>query len=176
MDQGTHSQSGKRQGVGASVRRLEDRRFLDGKGEYLADIQLPAMLEAAFLRSPVAHALVRDIEVPDHYRDQVFFADAIDFIKPIVATGASKGFKASDYPPLAKGKVRFVGDMIAICVASTRAEAEDIAQSCIVDFEELPAVWDIDVALKADAPRIHEHWDDNLFLVGEICVGDLDAV
>jgi carbon-monoxide dehydrogenase large subunit len=176
MDQGTYSPSGKRQGVGASVRRLEDRRLLDGNGEYLADIQLPAMLEAAFLRSPVAHALIRGIEVPHQYRGQVFFADAIDFIKPIVATGASKGFKASDYPPLAKGKVRFVGDMIAICVAPTRAEAEDVAQACMVDFEELPAVWDIDVALKSDAPRIHEHWDDNLFVVGEIRVGDLNAV
>jgi aerobic carbon-monoxide dehydrogenase large subunit len=164
------------QGVGASVLRLEDRRFLDGRGEYLADIQIPNMLEAAFLRSPVAHAQISGISVPDQYRDQVFFADAIDFVRPIVASGASKNFKHSDYPPLAKGKVRFVGEMIAICVAPTRAEAEDIAQACIIDFEELPVLWDIDVALAPGAARIHEHWPDNIFVTAEIRTGNLDDI
>jgi len=62
------------QGIGASVRRKEDRRYLEGRGEYLADLQIAGMSEVAFLRSPVAHAHIRSIEVPDLYRDHVFVA------------------------------------------------------------------------------------------------------
>jgi carbon-monoxide dehydrogenase large subunit len=165
-----------KQGIGASVRRNEDRRYLNGQGEYLADIQVAGMAEAAFLRSPVAHGKIRSIEVPEAARGQVFFAADIGFTRPIVAVSAAKGFKPSDYPALTSDKARFVGDLLAICIAPTRAEAEDIAQSCIIDFEELPAVWDIDVALEPDAPRIHESWSDNVYIETQIAAGDLEAV
>jgi carbon-monoxide dehydrogenase large subunit len=168
--------TGKGQGVGASVKRNEDQRFLDGKGEYLGDLQMPGMAEVAFLRSPVAHARIRGIEIPDSCKGCVFLASDIPFAKPIVAASAAKGFNASDYPALASGKVRFVGDLIAICIAPTRAQAEDIAQSCIVDFEELPPVWDIDVAMAADAPKVHEHWPGNVYVETRIETGDLAAV
>ena len=166
----------KKQGVGASVLRNEDRRFLDGKGEYLADLRVPGMAEAVFLRSPVAHGRIRSIEVPEQYRDQVFFASDIAFAKPIVAVSAAKGFKASEYPPLTSDKARFVGDMLAICIAPSRAEAEDVAASCIVEFDELPAVWDIDVALEPDAPRVHDAWSDNVYVETRIQTGDIEAV
>src|SRR3954467_1890721 len=94
-------------GIGASVKRNEDRRFLDGRGEYLADIQIPGMAEAVFLRSPVAHGRIRSIEVPEAFRAQVFFAADISFTKPIVAVSAAKGFKPSDYPALTADKARF---------------------------------------------------------------------
>jgi aerobic carbon-monoxide dehydrogenase large subunit len=165
-----------KQGIGASVRRNEDRRYLNGRGEYLADIQVPGMAEAVFLRSPVAHGKIRAIEVPEAARGQVFFAADIGFTKPIVAVSAAKGFKSSDYPALTSDKARFVGDLLAICIASTRAEAEDIAQACTIDFDELPAVWDIDVALEPDAPRIHESWSDNVYIETRIATGDLEAV
>jgi carbon-monoxide dehydrogenase large subunit len=164
------------QGVGASVRRKEDRRYLEGEGEYLADLQFPGMAEVAFLRSPVAHARIRSIEIPEQYRDQVFLAADIAFARPIVAVSAAKGFKRSEYHPLTSDKARFVGDLLAICIAPTRAEAEDIAAACVVDFDELPAVWDIEVALKSDAPRVHEHWSDNIYLQTAIQTGDLDTV
>ena len=164
------------QGVGASVRRNEDRRLLDGGGAYLADLQVPGLAEIAFLRSPVAHGRIRAVEVPPRHRGSVFFATDIAFAKPIVAVGASAGFKYSEYPALASNKVRFVGDLIGICVAPTRAEAEDIAQSCSVDFEELPAIWDIDVALAAGATPIHDDWTDNIFAQTRIETGDLEAV
>jgi len=169
--------TGKRsgQGVGASVRRVEDRRFLEGGGEYLADIRLPGMLEAAFLRSPVAHARVRGIRVPDHLRSRVLLAEDLGTVRPIVADGASPSFRHSDYPPLARGTVRFVGEMIALCVADTRAEAEDIAQACELDLEELPVVWDIEAALRPDAPRVHAHWPDNLFVTADIATGDIES-
>jgi carbon-monoxide dehydrogenase large subunit len=164
------------QGVGASVRRKEDRRYLNGEGEYVADIQVPGMAEVAFLRSPVAHGTIKSIAVPEAYRDQVFFAADINFTKPIAAVSAAKGFKASDYPALTSDKARFVGDLLAICIAPTRAEAEDIASACVVDFEELPAVWDIDIARQPGAPRVHDHWADNVYIETRIQTGDLDAV
>jgi aerobic carbon-monoxide dehydrogenase large subunit len=172
----TEGTEGREQGVGASVRRKEDRRHLEGKGEYLADLQIPGMAEVAFLRSQVAHARIRGIEIPEQYRDQVFVAADIAFAAPIVAVSAAKGFKRSDYHPLTSDKARFVGDLLAICIAPTRAEAEDIAAACIVDFDELPAVWDIDVALKPDAARVHEHWSDNIYLQTAIQAGDLETV
>ncbi len=165
-----------KQGVGASVKRNEDWRYLNGQGEYLADIQIAGMAEVAFLRSPIAHGRIRSIEVPEAYRRQVFFAADIDFTKPILAVSAAKGFNPSDYPALTSDKARFVGDLLAICVAPTRAEAEDIAQACIIDFEELPAVWDIDVATAEGAPRVHDGWVDNIYVETRIATGDLESV
>src|ERR671933_2546257 len=163
-----------KQGIGAAVRRVEDRRFLEGKGEYLADLDIPGTLEIAFLRSPVAHARIRGIDIPEHLRGRVFTARDIGFVKPIVADGAAPGFKHSEYPPLAVDKVRFVGEIVAVCIGRTRAEAEDVAQACYVDFEELPAVWDIDVALKPAAPRVHDHWADNIYVATAIRTGDIE--
>lgn len=161
------------QGVGAAVRRLEDQRFLEGRGEYLADLQFPHMLEIAFLRSPVAHARLNRVIVPDQYRDQVFVAQDIAFAKPIISASAAPGFRSSEYPALARDKVRFVGEMIAMCVGSTRAEAEDIAQACELELDELPAVWDLEVALRPAGPRVHDHWPDNIYVETRFAAGDL---
>jgi carbon-monoxide dehydrogenase large subunit len=163
------------QGIGSSPKRNEDQRFLDGKGEYVADIRVPGMSEVVFLRSPIAHGRIRSIEVPQEHQGKVFFAADIAFAKPIVAASAAPGFQRSDYPPLAIDKVRFVGDIVAICIAPTRAEAEDIAQACVIDFEELPPIWDIDVALAPDAPLIHDHWTSNLYVETRIETGDIEA-
>ncbi|MDB5797050.1 MAG: Carbon monoxide dehydrogenase [Paucimonas sp.] len=164
------------QGVGASVKRREDRRLLDGQGEYLADLDIPGTLDVHFLRSAVAHANIRGIEVPENRRGAVFTAADFDWIKPITAFSAAPNFNKSDYHALVKDKVRFVGDILAMCVAKTRAEAEDIAQECLVDYDELPCVTDMEAALAPDAPRIHEHWDSNLYVESRIQTGDLEAV
>jgi len=163
-------------GIGAPVRRVEDRRFLEGKGQYLADLDIPGTVDLAFLRSPVAHARLKGVEVPEQYRGQVFLARDIDFVKPIVAVGKAPGFKYSEYPPLARDKLRFVGEMIAMCIARGRAAAEDVAQACVLDFEELPANWDMEVALRDGAPLVHDDWADNRFVTTEIKAGDLEAV
>ncbi len=164
------------QGVGAPVRRVEDRRFLEGKGEYLADLRIPGTWEIAFLRSPVAHAVLQGVRVPEALRDRVFTVDDLPFVAPIVADGKAPGFQHSEYPPLARGVIRFVGEPVAMCIAPTRAQAEDIAQACELDVEELPALWDIDVALAPGAPTIHDGWTGNCFVTTEIRAGDLDAV
>ncbi|MEP7098843.1 MAG: hypothetical protein ABI748_14375, partial [Dokdonella sp.] len=81
----------------------------------------------AFVRSPLAHARIVDIVVAPSYEGSVFTAKDLTGVKAVRAVTALPGFKASEQPILAYGKVRHVGEMVAMCVAATRAEAEDIA-------------------------------------------------
>jgi carbon-monoxide dehydrogenase large subunit len=151
-------------GVGASVRRKEDDRFLRGRGQYVADFRVAGAREIAFVRSPVAHAHLRNIRVPDAFRNAVFTAADMTDVKPIRAATALPGFKHSSEPILASGKVRFVGDMVAMCVARSRAEAEDIAAAVEVDYEELPVVTDMLAARAPGSPLVHDEWGDNVFI------------
>ena len=151
-------------GVGARLLRKEDDRYLRGRGKFVGDIKLPGMKDVAFLRSPLAHARIRGVQIPEKWRDSVFLARDLTGVKPIRAVSALPGFKPSEQPVLAVDKVRQVGESIAICVAGTRAEAEDIAAEIEVDFEELPAITDMLAARRPDAPLIHEDWGDNVFL------------
>jgi carbon-monoxide dehydrogenase large subunit len=88
---------------------------------------------------------------------------------------ATAGFQESAYVLLADGKVRFVGEPIAMVVAPTRAEAEDLAEEVVVDIDSLPAVVDWRAALDPDSPRVHEHWPDNRFVTINGDFGDVDA-
>ena len=162
-------------GVGARVPRKEDDRYLRGRGQYVADIKLAGMKDVAFLRSPLAHARIRAVQVPEKWRGAVFTAEDLTGVRPIRAVSALPGFKPSEQPPLATGKVRHVGELVAICVARTRAEAEDIAAEVEVDFEELPAVVDMLEARAPGAPLVHEDWGDNVFLE-TLVDGDVDSV
>ena len=121
-------------GVGKPVRRKEDERFLRGRGEYVGDIRLDNMHEIAFVRSPVAHARLTRVDVPPEYRDAVFTWDDMIGVNPIVSAPPEKSYKRSQQPILATGKLRYVGELVAMCVARTRAEAEDIAQSVTLEF------------------------------------------
>jgi carbon-monoxide dehydrogenase large subunit len=151
-------------GVGARLPRKEDARFLRGQGQYIGNIRMVGMLDVAFARSSIAHGRIRGIAKPVGHEGSVYTADDLAGVKPIVANSGLKGFKPSELPVLAKGKVRFVGEMLAMCVAPTRAEAEDLAAAVEADIEPLPAVHDMLEALQPGAPRIHEHWSDNAFL------------
>src|ERR1700733_6423690 len=153
-----------KQGVGARMLRKEDDRFMRGRGQYVADIRLAGLQDVAFVRSPLAHARIKAIHVPERYRDVVFTAADLTGIKPIRAVTSLPGFKISEQPILATGKVRHVGELVAMCVAPTRAEAEDIAASVTLDLEELPAVYDMLKAQEAGTALVHEHWGDNIFL------------
>jgi aerobic carbon-monoxide dehydrogenase large subunit len=151
-------------GIGASVLRKEDDRFLHGRGQYVADLRLAGTREVAFVRSPVAHARLRAIHIPEDVRDVVFAAKDLVGVKPIISSPPLKGFKRSAQPILATDKVRYVGELVAMCLAATRAEAEDIAASVDLDFDELPAVTDMLSALEPGAPLVHEEWGDNVFI------------
>jgi len=152
------------QGVGSSVLRLEDDRYLRGRGRFIADIRMPGMLDVAFVRSPLAHARVRGVTKPEGLEDSVFVMADLAGVKGIRADSGLAGFRSSIQPVLADEKVRYVGEPLAACVAATRAEAEDIAEAVAVDLDALPAVVDMTRARDPDAPRVHDHWPENVFL------------
>ena len=158
------SSSPRSQGIGARIPRKEDDRLMRGRGQFVADIRLPHLHDVAFLRSPYAHARIIHIEIPAALRGQVFIAQDLESIKPIRAVSGLAGFKVSDQPILAQDKVRYVGEPIAMCVAPTRAEAEDIASQIHLHVEELPPVVDMLFGRTPDAPLLHESWSDNVFL------------
>ena len=151
-------------GVGARLPRKEDRRFLLGQGEYVANIRLPGMLEVAFVRSPVAHARLKEVKKPQAAADRVFTAEDLAGVKPIRAVSGLKGFKPSEQPILAGDKLRQVGELVALCVAPTRAEAEDLADLTEISFEEIPAVVDMLEARTKPPALVHADWGDNVFL------------
>jgi len=155
-------------GIGARLLRKEDDRYMRGRGQYVGDIRLAGMQEVAFLRSALAHARIEAIRIPPAIRDRVFIADDLHGVSPIRADTALPGFKSSVQPILATGKVRYVGELVAMCVAPTRAEAEDLAAEIDVDFDPLPVVHDMLAGRRPGAPLVHEHWGDNLFLTTAI--------
>ncbi len=152
------------QGIGARIRRKEDDRLMRGRGQFVADLRFAGMKDVAFVRSPVAHGRIRHIAFPELHQGAVFTADDLDGVAPICAVSGLRGFKISDQPALASGKVRYVGELLAACVAKDRATAEDIADTIQLDIEELPAVSEMLAAREKGSARLHEHWDDNVFL------------
>ncbi len=152
-------------GIGASVLRKEDERFLRGRGQYVGDLRLPGMRDVAFVRSPVAHARLRQVRVPEQFRNAVFTAKDLAGVKPIVSAPPLKGFKRSAEPILATGKLRYVGEIVAMCVARTRAEAEDIAGAVALDYDELPVVDRYAGGIcEMRSALVHEEWGDNVFV------------
>lgn len=167
-------EAARHQGVGASMPRLEDDRYLHGRGRFIADLKLPGMLDVAFVRSPLAHARVRSVIKPLGHEASVFVMADLVGVNGIRADSGLPGFRSSVQPILAFEKVRHVGEPLAACIAATRAEAEDIAEAVGLDLEELPAVVDMTKARTAGAPKLHEHWAENVFLETAVDV-DFDA-
>lgn len=167
-------EAARHQGVGASMPRLEDDRYLHGRGRFIADLKLPGMLDVAFVRSPLAHARVRSVIKPLGHEASVFVMADLVGVNGIRADSGLPGFRSSVQPILAFEKVRHVGEPLAACIAATRAEAEDIAEAVGLDLEELPAVVDMTKARAAGAPKLHEHWAENVFLETAVDV-DFDA-
>jgi carbon-monoxide dehydrogenase large subunit len=172
-------------GIGQPVRRVEDRRFITGHGNYVDDIQLPRQTHAAMLRSPHAHARIAAIDaaaalsVPGVLA--VFTGEdlARDGIGPIPCLSAVTNRDGSSsvlppHPAIAHGRVRHVGDTVAMVVAESVAAARDAAELITVDYEPLPASVDTAQALDPGQPQV---WDD---APGNLCfdweVGDRAAV
>jgi carbon-monoxide dehydrogenase large subunit len=154
---------------GARFNRKEDLRLTTGRGRYIADIVVPGMLHLVFVRSQVAHARIKRIDTSAAKAMPGVVAvvtgeDIKDRIAPLPQPVVVPNMPAK-YPthwPLAVGKVRFHGDALAAVVARDKYVAEDAAEAIEVDYEELPYVGDPEAALQADAPIVHEGWDNNL--------------
>ena len=115
-------------GIGARLPRLEDERFLEGRGQFCADIALPGMMHAAFVRSPHAHARILSVRKPRDFAAQVYAAEDLTGVARMRSTAKLPGFKPSDWPILAAGKVRHAGEPIAMAIGSTPAEARLLAK------------------------------------------------
>src|SRR5262245_53682888 len=131
--------------IGSPIRRLEDRRFLQGRGEYVGDIKRPGMLHAVVLRSMVAHGYLRAVDAAAALTlsgvHAVITAADLGPVIPVIPIRAQK-FPSTDpfrQPPLAHGAVRYVGEPVALVVADTIEIANDAAAVVAVDIEMLPA-------------------------------------
>ncbi len=167
--------------IGRAVPRAASRRLAQGRGRFASDITLPRMVHAAFLRSPYAHAEIRAIDLAAARLMPgvagVFDAASIaPWCTPWVGTLTHlTGLKSAPQYPLARGRVRFQGEPVAMVLAATRAEAEDAAEQIIIEYEPLPPVVDARDALAADAVPIHPQLGDNLAFERHIDAGDINA-
>ncbi|MET0922107.1 MAG: xanthine dehydrogenase family protein molybdopterin-binding subunit, partial [Xanthobacteraceae bacterium] len=155
------------QGIGASLRRVEDRRFLLGRGKFVADIELPGALDCVLVRSPHAHARIRAIDVSAAiatpgvvavFTGADMAADGVLPMRPLWVIRSRDG-KEMAQPPryaLARGSVRHVGEPVVAVIAQTRDAAADAAERVAVDYEALPAVTDARAAQARGAPQLHE--------------------
>jgi len=157
---------------GKPIKRNEDPRLLTGQALFTDDVQLPNMLHAAFLRSDYAHAHIRSIDVSAARAKEGVVAvytatDLGDYWQPgplLVPPPPIDNliFNPRMQVPLAKDKVRYVGEPIVIVVAESRYIAEDAVELINLEVDPLPAVVDLDDALSADAPLIHDDLPQNL--------------
>lgn len=154
----------KPQGIGARVLRKEDDRHLHGKANFVADMVMPGLSEVAFMRSPLAHASLTAVEIAPASQHAVFTRAYLTDVLDIAADSSLPTYQLSAHPPLAKGKVRFVGEPVVMSFAPTRAEAEDLLETVQVQYEELPAYADVIGAMQATDNLVHEHWKDNAFV------------
>ncbi|MGB0163072.1 MAG: xanthine dehydrogenase family protein molybdopterin-binding subunit [Candidatus Puniceispirillaceae bacterium] len=165
------------QGIGASVRRKEDKRFITGKGRYTDDINRNGQLHAYFIRSDVAHANIKSIDVREAaksegviaiYTGEDIAADGIG--GPICGWAPTNrdgsAPKEPAHPLLAVGKVRYVGDHIAVVIANSLSDAQAAAEKVAIDLENLPPV--VDPATAINNTQIHEEMDDNVYFDWEL--------
>lgn len=154
------------EGIGARVVRKEDKRFITGKGRYVDDIKLTGMTHAYFVRSPHAHAKVKGIDssaalkmpgVVAVLTGKQLVDDKVGNLICGWAITSKDGspMKMGAWPAMAPETVRFVGQAVAVVIAESKNLARDAAEAVVVDYEELPAVADMQAAIKAGAPQLH---------------------
>jgi carbon-monoxide dehydrogenase large subunit len=148
--------------VGASVRRKEDPRLVQGKATYVGDVKLPGLLHARFVRSPYAHARFEVAKPGDLGPDARLYTwadlkDSVNF-NPLL-----KGLP--NRPWLADGEVRMTGEAVGLVIGSSLEQAYDLVEQVEVNYEPLPVVADPEEAVKPDAPKVHAKLDSNLVRV-----------
>jgi carbon-monoxide dehydrogenase large subunit len=161
------------EGIGASVVRKEDKRFITGKGRYVDDVKLVGMSYAHFVRSPHAHAKVKSIDSSEAMKmpgviavltGSELVADKIGNLICGWAITSKDGtpMKMGAWPAMAPETVRFVGQAVAVVIAESKNQARDAAESVAVEYEELPVVADIAAAIALGAPQLHPEAPGNI--------------
>src|SRR6202047_4028780 len=173
------------EGIGASVVRKEDKRFITGKGRYVDDIKLIGMTFAHFVRTPHAHAKVKSIDSSAAMKmpgviavltGQQLVDDKVGNLICGWAITSKDGtpMKMGAWPAMAPETVRFVGQAVAVVIAESKNLARDAAEAVVVNYEELPAVADIKAAIAPGAVQLHPEAPGNVIYDGHL--GDEAAV
>ena len=165
--------------VGQRVKRTEDPRLIQGLGHYVDDIKLPDTLHVAFLRSMYAHAKIKSIDTSEASHAPGVVAvytgkDVASKVGPVPCAAALPDLKVPDYRVLATDHVVFVGQPIAVVVATDRYAARDAIDLIMIDYEELPAVVDVEEAAKG-GPLVYEEYGDNIAYKLTAGEGDIEA-
>ena len=166
--------------IGRSVPRPNLARLTQGRGQYVSDIALPRMAHVAFVRSPHAHARIKDIETAEAKKSPgviavVTGAELAKVITPWVGVLTHlKGIKSAPQYAIAVARACWQGEAVCAVVARSRAEAEDACALIGVDYEVLPSVTDAETALDAKTPVIHPELGDNLTFERVLDVGQVD--
>ncbi len=166
--------------IGAPIKRREDPRLVQGLSHYVDDIKLVNTLHCTFLRSDYAHADIKsiDTEAAENLSGVVKVITGTDIqgkVGSIPCAAEIEGLKVPDHPALAVGRVRFVGEPIAAVVATDPYIARDALDLIEVEYEELPAVVDLDGAIEADSTVIYDEFGDNIAFTMPLDAGDVDA-
>ena len=166
--------------IGESVTRIEDQRLLTGQGCFIDDLSLPGMAEMAILRSPHGHARINALDL-SAAKDSpgvidVFAASDIGTDMPLIPLRLApfKGFERFLQAPLADAKVRYVGEPVAVVVASNRYLAEDALGKITVEYDVLLAITDVAQAAGGEV-LIHESAGENMGTSYQVSRGDIDA-
>jgi carbon-monoxide dehydrogenase large subunit len=167
--------------VGARIKRTEDPRLLTGLGAYTDDRQVPRVLHVAFRRSDQAHARIPSIDCSAARAAPgvvaVFTAeDLATAVRPLIAISRMPSYYPTPLLPLARGKVRYVGEPVVGIIAQSRYHAEDALELVAIDYEPLAAVSDAEQAARSDAPLLHEEAGTNVMVGREFKRGDIEAV
>jgi carbon-monoxide dehydrogenase large subunit len=164
--------------IGARIRRTEDPRLLTGLGSYTDDRQVARVLHVAFRRSEQAHARIRSVDCTAARGAPgvvaVLTAQDLPEVTPLLATSRMKGYTATPILPLARDKVRYVGEPVVGIVAESRYLAEDAAELVAIDFEPLPVIADPAAAARG-GPLLHDEAGTNVVVAREFKRGDVDA-
>ena len=166
-----------RKWIGKRIKRKEDPRMIQGLSRYVDDIQLPGTLHMAFLRSPYAHAKIRSINTrPVGHMpgvvDIVIGRDIKGKVGNVPFAGEIPGLKVPEHPCLAVGRVRYVGEPVALVVAEDRYKARDAVDKFEVEYDPLPVLIDPEKAAQKGSKLVHEKFNDNVAFVTETNAGN----
>jgi carbon-monoxide dehydrogenase large subunit len=166
--------------IGRSVPRPNLARLTQGRGQYVSDVVLPRMVHVAFVRSPHAHARIKNIDTADAKKSPgvvavVTGAELAKVVTPWVGVLTHlKGIKSAPQHAIAVDRACWQGEAVCAVVARTRAQAEDACALVNVDYEVLASVTDAETALDAKTPVIHPELGDNLTFERTLNAGDPD--
>ena len=166
---------------GSGIRRREDPRLITGQASYTDDIKLPDMVHAAILRSMYAHAVIKSVDTSGAVGQPGVIAvytgedteGALNGL-PCAWLLPNSDLKTPTHPPIAKDKVRYVGDAVAVVVAESRYEAEDALEHIVVEYEPLGVVINPREAAQSGDPQLHDDVPNNIAFTWAVAGGDTD--